>query len=61
MAGLLREALEAMLPDDLERWSGEARRLREGWRAEGTPMAERRPLLLAALNRLYQSREVPRG
>ena len=61
LAGLLREALEAVLPDDLERWVDEARRLRESWRAEAVPMAERRPLLLAALNRLYESREVPRG
>jgi siroheme synthase-like protein len=56
LAGLLREALEAVLPDELGRWLEEARRLRERWRADATPMAERRPALLAALNRLYESR-----
>jgi siroheme synthase-like protein len=53
LAGLLREALEAVLPDDIESWLATARSLRARWRAEGTPMADRRPLLLRALNRLY--------
>jgi siroheme synthase-like protein len=53
LAGLLREALEALLPADLDRWIAESRRLREGWRARAEPMARRRPLLLEALNRLY--------
>ena len=56
LAGLLREALEAVLPADLERWLDTARALRPGWRAEGVPMAARRPLLLEALNRLYEGR-----
>ncbi len=53
LAGLLREALEAVLPEDLERWVDEARRRRREWRANGVPMHERRPLLLQALDRLY--------
>ena len=56
LAGLLREGLEAVLPDDLESWTAEAERQRAAWRASGVPMAERRPLLLEALNRLYDER-----
>jgi siroheme synthase-like protein len=57
LAGLLREGLEAVLPDDLESWTVEAERQRALWKAAGVPMAERRPLLLDALNRLYAERE----
>ena len=53
LAGLLREGLEAVLPDDLNRWFATARRVRRGWKAGGVPMPSRRPQLLAALNRLY--------
>ncbi len=53
LAGLLREALELLLPWDLETWVAEARSLREKWKAEGVPMKRRRPLLLKALNQLY--------
>ena len=56
LAGLLREALEAVLPDDLERWLVEARIQRQKWRAEGVPLPKRRPLLLQALNQLYAER-----
>jgi siroheme synthase-like protein len=56
LAGLLREALEAVLPDDLERWVTTARALRPAWRGEEVPMEARRPLLLEALNRLYAER-----
>ena len=56
LAGLLREALDAVLPDDLERWIDVARAARAGWKRAGTPMAERRPLLLRALERLYRDR-----
>jgi uroporphyrin-III C-methyltransferase/precorrin-2 dehydrogenase/sirohydrochlorin ferrochelatase len=55
LAGLLREALEQVLPEDIESWLATARSLRARWRAEGVPMADRRPLLLQALNRLYPS------
>jgi uroporphyrin-III C-methyltransferase/precorrin-2 dehydrogenase/sirohydrochlorin ferrochelatase len=53
LAGLLREGLEAVIPADLDAWVAEARALRAGWRADRVPLAQRRPLLLRALNRLY--------
>jgi len=53
LAGLLREALDAMLPDDLERWLDVAVEARTGWKATGVPITERRPLLLRALVELY--------
>jgi uroporphyrin-III C-methyltransferase / precorrin-2 dehydrogenase / sirohydrochlorin ferrochelatase len=56
LAGLLREALEDLLPDDLDRWMTSAKDARRKWLAERVPMAERRPLLLQALNRLYEER-----
>lgn len=56
LAGLVREALESLLPDDLEDWMACAREARRKWLAEGVPMAERRPLLLQALNELYDQR-----
>jgi siroheme synthase-like protein len=58
LAGLLREGLEALVPDDIEGWVIAARRLRQEQRAAGVPMAHRRPLLLTALNRLYEGRGV---
>jgi len=56
LAGLVREALEELLPDDLGQWMASAKDARRKWLAEGVPMAERRPLLLQALNRLYEAR-----
>lgn len=56
LTGLLREALDAVLPRDLRLWMDEARRQRIQWRRDGVPMAERRPLLLQALNVLYARR-----
>ena len=53
LTALLREALDAVLPDDLDVWIAEARRQRAVWRRDGVPMARRRPLLLEALNDLY--------
>jgi uroporphyrin-III C-methyltransferase/precorrin-2 dehydrogenase/sirohydrochlorin ferrochelatase len=53
LAGLLRQSLDAVLPADLETWVAEARRLKTEWRRDRVPMTARRPLLLAALNRLY--------
>jgi uroporphyrin-III C-methyltransferase/precorrin-2 dehydrogenase/sirohydrochlorin ferrochelatase len=53
LAGLLREAVDAMLPADLDRWMGTARKIRKTWKANGTPMQERRPQLLTALVQLY--------
>ena len=53
LAGLLREALDAWLPADLDRWLAAADVQRREWRRDGVPMAGRRPRLLEALNRLY--------
>jgi uroporphyrin-III C-methyltransferase / precorrin-2 dehydrogenase / sirohydrochlorin ferrochelatase len=53
LAGLLREALEAILPVDLERWIEIAKSERLAWKQAQVPMTERRPLLLRALERLY--------
>jgi siroheme synthase-like protein len=58
LAGLLREALEAVLPDDLDAWMATAREARRGWLAAGVPMEQRRPLLLDALVRLYGDRSI---
>jgi uroporphyrin-III C-methyltransferase / precorrin-2 dehydrogenase / sirohydrochlorin ferrochelatase len=55
-AGLLREALEAVIPEEIEAWIDEARAQRRSWKAEGVPFERRRPLLLRALNRLYDDR-----
>jgi uroporphyrin-III C-methyltransferase / precorrin-2 dehydrogenase / sirohydrochlorin ferrochelatase len=56
LAGLLREALEAVLPEDLDRWMTCAEDARREWLARGVPMSERRPLLLDALVELYDRR-----
>jgi uroporphyrin-III C-methyltransferase/precorrin-2 dehydrogenase/sirohydrochlorin ferrochelatase len=53
LSGLLREALEAWLPGDLETWMQAADDARRMWKATGVPMGDRRPLLLQTLNRLY--------
>ncbi|NVB83383.1 MAG: uroporphyrinogen-III C-methyltransferase, partial [Kofleriaceae bacterium] len=53
LAGLLREALEAILPHDLDEWTVIATRIRSEWKRDRVPMTERRPLLLRALERLY--------
>jgi uroporphyrin-III C-methyltransferase / precorrin-2 dehydrogenase / sirohydrochlorin ferrochelatase len=57
IAGLLREALDAVLPADLASWMDTARAARVEWRRDGVPMERRRPLLLQALNELYAARE----
>jgi uroporphyrin-III C-methyltransferase/precorrin-2 dehydrogenase/sirohydrochlorin ferrochelatase len=56
LAGLIREGLDRLLPDDLGRWVARARALRRRQRAEGVPMSARRPALLVALSALYRSR-----
>jgi len=57
LAGLLREAIDSVLPDELGDWLDLAERLRVRWREEGVPIGERRPLLLRAL----QERFAPGG
>jgi siroheme synthase-like protein len=56
LAGLLREAIDHMLPTDLSAWTARAHELRQSWRARGVPMEARRPELLVALNEIYESR-----
>ena len=57
LAGLLREALEAVLPEDLGAWVDLGERVRAGWKERGLPIGERRPLLLRALQDLYAAKE----
>ena len=54
LAGLLREALDAWLPGDLDEWLAAADGARLEWRAKDVPMERRRPQLLETLNRLYE-------
>ena len=56
LAGLLREALDAWLPGDLDEWMSAADDARRTWKAQDVPMEQRRPQLLEALNRLYEKR-----
>jgi uroporphyrin-III C-methyltransferase/precorrin-2 dehydrogenase/sirohydrochlorin ferrochelatase len=56
LAGLLREALDAWLPGELDAWLDAADRARREWKAENVPMNQRRPQLLQILNRLYEER-----
>jgi uroporphyrin-III C-methyltransferase/precorrin-2 dehydrogenase/sirohydrochlorin ferrochelatase len=51
LAGLVRQALDAVLPssDDLDQWVATARRLRAAWKREHVPIDQRRARLLEAL------------
>lgn len=53
IAGLLREAFDALLPREIDDWLQTSDEARRRWRRERTPMEERRPQLLDILNRLY--------
>jgi uroporphyrin-III C-methyltransferase/precorrin-2 dehydrogenase/sirohydrochlorin ferrochelatase len=54
LAGLLREALDAWLPGDLDEWMSAADRARRDWKRDSVPIEQRRPMLLETLNRLYE-------
>ena len=56
LAGLLREALDAWLPQDLDRWMAAADEVRHEWKRAGVPLERRRPMLLETLNRLYEKK-----
>ena len=56
LAGLLREALDAWLPGDLDEWLTAADSARRTWRDTDVPMERRRPQLLETLNRLYEKK-----
>jgi len=57
LAGLLREAFDELVPPDIAAWVERAAAVKWQQRTEGVAMRERRPQLLDALNRLYESRE----
>jgi uroporphyrin-III C-methyltransferase/precorrin-2 dehydrogenase/sirohydrochlorin ferrochelatase len=54
LAGLLREAIETLLPADLEAWMAAADAARRQWKQDAVPMEQRRPKLLQVLNELYE-------
>ena len=47
LTALVREALDALLPDDLGTWVERARRARTEWRQAKVDMPSRKPLLLS--------------
>jgi uroporphyrin-III C-methyltransferase / precorrin-2 dehydrogenase / sirohydrochlorin ferrochelatase len=53
LAGLLREGLDALVPQEIEEWIEQAVLLKARQRAARVAMEARRPALLDALNRLY--------
>ena len=57
LAGLLREALDAWLPADLDTWMAASDAARREWKQSRVPMEERRPMLLETLNRLYGQKD----
>lgn len=56
LAGLIREGLDALIPQDLDRWFARADEMKAHWRSTGVPMDERRPQLMDALMKLYDDR-----
>ncbi len=54
ISGLLREALDDLLPADLDEWVREAVRQREAWKRDGVPMDQRRVRLLDRLVEIYR-------
>jgi uroporphyrin-III C-methyltransferase / precorrin-2 dehydrogenase / sirohydrochlorin ferrochelatase len=59
LAGLLREALDAAIPEELDAWLELARSERARWKREGTPIAERRAELLDILIRARARARLP--
>ncbi len=55
LAGLLREALDALLPAEIERWVEVAKRARADWKRSNVPITQRRSLLLRTLVQLYRA------
>jgi len=53
LAGLMREALEELFPQDATDWLAIASEARIAWKQAGVPLSERRVLLLDALLRRY--------
>jgi uroporphyrin-III C-methyltransferase/precorrin-2 dehydrogenase/sirohydrochlorin ferrochelatase len=61
LAGLLREAVDALLPHELGEWIDVAEGERPAWKRDRVPLPDRRPLLLRALNELYAARTSERS
>jgi uroporphyrin-III C-methyltransferase/precorrin-2 dehydrogenase/sirohydrochlorin ferrochelatase len=61
IAGLLRQGLERLLPDDLDEWMRIADVCRQEWLAARVPMEARRPRLLAAINARYAEQHAAAG
>jgi siroheme synthase-like protein len=59
LVALLRRALERLIPDETEAWVALAEDARKAWKASRVPIADRRPLLLEALNAMYRGGEAP--
>ena len=59
LTALLRESLDAVLPADLAAWMATAREERVVWRRDAVPMEQRKPLLLRALNAIYDNARAP--
>ncbi len=57
LTALVREGLDMVLPPDLGSWMATAREQRAIWRRDRVPMEQRKPRLLRALNRLYETGE----
>lgn len=53
LTALIRRGLERLLPDELDEWLAIGRGLRPKWKADAVPFAERRPLLLEAINQWH--------
>jgi len=59
LAGLLREAIDAVLPRELGRWVELGEAERGAWKRQQVPLATRRPMLLRELNALYDGPAAP--
>jgi len=54
LTALLREAIDLLLPADVDRWLDAAQEQRTEWKRSSVPMEQRKPRLLEALNKLYR-------
>ena len=54
LTALVREAVDALLPNDLAAWMEIARTARLEWRRDALAMEQRKPRLLRALNARYE-------
>jgi uroporphyrin-III C-methyltransferase / precorrin-2 dehydrogenase / sirohydrochlorin ferrochelatase len=59
LAGLLREAFEVLIPDDIEQWLLVGQAARQKWKELRVPHEQRRPLLLHAINEIYAAYIAP--